>query len=475
MNDHSQLFRLLALLLDYPRAELREESLGLHALIRTCELPEALRDDLAALLNELCQGDLLDVQARYDGLFERGRSVSLLLFEHVHGESRDRGQAMVDLLDRYTGAGLQIDVPELPDYLPLYLEYLSLLPFAAASEELAESGAHPRPAGAAPGGTRQRLRGDFRGVAGTRRRAPGPRRVASRPGPGTARRQPGGHRPGLGGNPGEFHRPCRRLPVEQRPPSDGVHRTTIAMGRPAGTADAVPRGPRRSLSMSTNLLFFGIYPYVALLICLVGSWARFDLSQYTWKAGSSQMLSKKGMRVYSNLFHVGVLFILAGHFVGLLTPASVYHHLISTENKQLLAMVSGGFFGVLCFIGLSGLILRRLTDARVRATGNASDLMILLVLYAQLILGLSTIVASTHHMDGSVMVMLADWAQAIVTLRPLAAAEAIAPVGLVYKLHVGLGLTLFVLFPFTRLVHIVSAPVWYLGRRYQIVRQKRPA
>ena len=122
--------------------------------------------------------------------------------------------------------------------------------------------------------------------------------------------------------------------------------------------------------MSTNLLFFGIYPYVALLICLVGSWARFDLSQYTWKAGSSQMLSKKGMRVYSNLFHVGVLFILAGHFVGLLTPASVYHHLISTENKQLLAMVSGGFFGVLCFIGLSGLILRRLTDARVRATGN---------------------------------------------------------------------------------------------------------
>lgn len=475
MNDHSQLFRLLALLLDYPRAELREESLGLHALIRTCELPEALRDGLAALLNELCQGDLLDVQARYDGLFERGRSVSLLLFEHVHGESRDRGQAMVDLLDRYTGAGLQIDVPELPDYLPLYLEYLSLLPFAAASEGLAEV-AHILGLLA--------LRLEERGSAyaaifeallelgGERPDLGALRRDQAR---GTARRQPGGHRPGLGGNPGELHRPCRRLPVEQRPPSDGVHRTTIAMGRPAGTADAVSSGPRRSLSMSTNLLFFGIYPYVALLICLVGSWARFDLSQYTWKAGSSQMLSKKGMRVYSNLFHVGVLFILAGHFVGLLTPASVYHHLISTENKQLMAMVSGGFFGVLCFIGLSGLILRRLTDARVRATGNASDLMILLVLYAQLILGLSTIVASTHHMDGSVMVMLADWAQAIVTLRPLAAAEAIAPVGLVYKLHVGLGLTLFVLFPFTRLVHIVSAPVWYLGRRYQIVRQKRPA
>lgn len=223
---------------------------------------------------------------------------------------------------------------------------------------------------------------------------------------------------------------------------------------------------------SSNLLMFGVYPYIALAICLVGSWARFDLSQYSWKAGSSQMLSNKGMRVASNLFHVGVLFVLAGHFVGLLMPASLYHHVISTENKQLLAMVSGGFFGVLCLIGLVMLLNRRLGDPRVRASSSFSDIMILLVLLAQLVLGLLTIVASTQHMDGSVMVMLANWAQNVVTLQPVEAANAIAPVGLVYKLHVFLGLTLFVLFPFTRLVHIVSAPVWYLGRRYQIVRQK---
>ncbi|MBM3103617.1 MULTISPECIES: respiratory nitrate reductase subunit gamma [Pseudomonas] len=221
-----------------------------------------------------------------------------------------------------------------------------------------------------------------------------------------------------------------------------------------------------------NLLAFGVYPYVALAICLLGSWARFDLSQYTWKASSSQMLSSSGMRAASNLFHVGVLFVLAGHFVGLLTPASVYHHVISTENKQLLAMVSGGFFGLLCLIGLIMLIHRRLTNPRVRATSNTSDILILVVLLAQLVLGLLTIVASTGHMDGSVMVMLADWAQNTVLLRPVEAAAAIAPVSLVYKLHVFLGLTLFVLFPFTRLVHIVSAPIWYLGRRYQIVRQK---
>lgn len=221
-----------------------------------------------------------------------------------------------------------------------------------------------------------------------------------------------------------------------------------------------------------NFLLFGVYPYVALAICLIGSWARFDLSQYTWKTGSSQMLSNKGMRVASNMFHVGILFILAGHFVGLLTPHAVYHHVISTENKQLLAMVSGGIFGVICLIGLLMLIVRRMTDARVRASSSTSDILILWVLLAQLCLGLLTIVASTHHLDGSVMIMLGDWAQSLVTLQPMVAAESIAPVSLVYKLHVVLGMTLFVLFPFTRLVHMVSAPVWYLGRRYQIVRQK---
>ena len=226
-----------------------------------------------------------------------------------------------------------------------------------------------------------------------------------------------------------------------------------------------------------NFLAFGVYPYIALAVCLIGSWARFDLSQYSWKAGSSQIFNRtpaehRYMRIASNLFHVGILFVLAGHFVGLLTPEPLYHYVISTQNKQLLAMVSGGFFGILCLIGLLMLIKRRWTDERVRASSSTSDMLILLVLLAQLVLGLLTIVASTSHMDGSVMVMLADWAQSIVTLQPIKAAAAIAPVGLVYKLHVFLGMTLFVLFPFTRLVHMVSAPVWYLGRRYQIVRQK---
>lgn len=224
--------------------------------------------------------------------------------------------------------------------------------------------------------------------------------------------------------------------------------------------------------MTTNLLLFGIYPYVALAICLIGSWARFDLSQYTWKAGSSQMLRKKNMRLASNLFHVGVIFILLGHVVGLLTPESIYHHFISTPGKQLLAMVSGGFFGILCFIGLTMLIHRRFTDQRIKANTSRSDLLVLIVLWVQLVLGLISILVSAQHMDGSVMVLLANWAQYIITLQPEAATVSISPVSIIYKIHVFLGMTLFVLFPFTRLVHIISAPVWYIGRCYQVVRQK---
>lgn len=221
-----------------------------------------------------------------------------------------------------------------------------------------------------------------------------------------------------------------------------------------------------------NLMLFGVYPYMALAVLIIGSWARFDLSQYTWKAGSSQLMGNRNMRLASNLFHVGVIAVLAGHFVGLLTPSAVYHSWLSYEHKQLMAMLVGGFFGLLCLIGLVMLIWRRMTDPRVRAQSSTSDIMVLWVLLVQLLLGLFTIYVSTAHMDGSQMVLLANWAQQVVTFQPVLAAASIEPVGLAYKLHVFLGITLFVLFPFTRLVHVVSAPVWYLGRRYQIVRLK---
>ena len=227
------------------------------------------------------------------------------------------------------------------------------------------------------------------------------------------------------------------------------------------------------MSMTLNTLLFGLYPYIAVTVCVVVSMVRFDREQYTWKAGSSQLLRSKGMVLASNAFHIGIIFILLGHVVGLLTPEAIYHHVISTADKQLLAMVSGGVFGLLCLLGLVMLLHRRMTDDRVRASTNFGDLAVLWLLLVQLVLGLCTIFVSAGHMDGSVMLLLATWAQRLVTLQPLEASASIASVHTLYKLHVFVGMSIILVFPYTRLVHIISAPVWYLGRSYQIVRQKR--
>ena len=226
------------------------------------------------------------------------------------------------------------------------------------------------------------------------------------------------------------------------------------------------------MSYSFNLFAFQIYPYIALAVLFIGSWARYDRAMYTWRTGSSQLLSSRGMRIASNLFHLGILAILGGHLVGLLTPHSVYEHVISAPQKQLLAMVAGGVFGVVCLVGLVMLLWRRLFNPRVRATGTPADTMVLVLLLAQLLLGLYSIVLSTHHMDGSVMILLGEWAQHIVTFRA-GAADFIAGVHWVYKAHVLLGMTLFLVAPFTRLVHIWSIPISYLWRPYQVVRRRQ--
>jgi len=221
-----------------------------------------------------------------------------------------------------------------------------------------------------------------------------------------------------------------------------------------------------------NQALFGLYPYVALSVFLLGCVVRFDREQYTWRSGSSQLLRRRLLFVGSNCFHIGVLAILAGHVVGLLTPHAVYTALgLGVEAKQLMAMIVGGVFGALCFVGLTLLIYRRLIDPRIRATSSAMDIAILLLLYAQLTLGLVSILVSAHHLDGSEMLKLAGWAQRIVTFRA-GAAELIADVHPIFKLHILLGLTIFLLFPFSRLVHIWSAPVGYIGRSYQVVRRR---
>ena len=125
-----QLLKVIARVLEYPTDELQASKDALvAAVLEDNRLPRQNKEQLLRCIEMVCDGDLLDMQENYVGTFDKGRATSLLLFEHVHGESRDRGQAMVDLMEQYRTNGLEIDAKELPDYLPLFLEYLSTRPW----------------------------------------------------------------------------------------------------------------------------------------------------------------------------------------------------------------------------------------------------------------------------------------------------------------------------------------------------------
>ena len=219
---------------------------------------------------------------------------------------------------------------------------------------------------------------------------------------------------------------------------------------------------------------FGYYPYICLTVFLLGSLLRFDRDQYTWKSDSSQLLRAGQLRWGSNLFHMGILFLFFGHSVGMLTPHFVYEPFMTAGAKQLLAMISGGIFGLFGFIGVSLLLHRRLSDARIRATSKTSDIVLLWLLWLQFALGLATIPLSAQHLDGGMMMKLAEWAQRIVTFRA-GAPELLAEAGFIFKAHMFLGMSIFLIFPFTRLVHVWSGfgTLAYVVRPYQLVRSRR--
>jgi len=223
-----------------------------------------------------------------------------------------------------------------------------------------------------------------------------------------------------------------------------------------------------------NQVLFGYYPYLCLTVFVLGSLVRFDREQYTWRSGSSQLLRRRQLSWGSNLFHIGILIIFFGHLVGLLTPIAIFDFLgIGHSFKQIMAIVIGGAAGIACLIGITLLTHRRLFDARIRNTSSFGDIFILLLLFVQLLLGLATIPISLEHLSGAEMIKFMNWAQGIVTLNP-GAASFVANVSPIFKLHIFLGMTIFLVFPFTRLVHVWSAPIWYLGRRgYQVVRTRQ--
>src|SRR5699024_5762610 len=193
------------------------------------------------------------------------------------------------------------------------------------------------------------------------------------------------------------------------------------------------------------------------------------------KSDSSQLLQPQYLRLGNILFHLGIIGLFLGHFVGLLTPVQVWDFLgVSHSSKQILAMTAGGIMGTIALIGLLILIYRRFSSARLMAISTWRDKLVLIWILITLLLGLSTIIVSSHHTDGEEMLKLMHWAQYIVTFRG-GAVDLLAGVSPIFKAHIFMGITLFVIFPFTRLVHIWSGigTVAYLGRRPQLVRSRR--
>lgn len=230
-------------------------------------------------------------------------------------------------------------------------------------------------------------------------------------------------------------------------------------------------------NLDINFIIFGIMPYAALTILVVGSIARYDRDQYTWKSSSSQLLRRKQLIWGSILFHVGIITIFFGHLVGLFTPVWVLDALgVPYALKQWMAVIIGGPAGVAALIGGTMLLHRRLTDARIRAHSSWSDIIVMVLIWLQLLIGLLTITQTLQHMDGSEMVRFMSWSQSIVTWN-INAWVTVVDVHWLYKLHIFLGLLITAYFPFTRLVHMISgfaAPFRFLLRPgYQIVRSRR--
>ncbi len=225
--------------------------------------------------------------------------------------------------------------------------------------------------------------------------------------------------------------------------------------------------------MTLHDFVFGVYPYLAGTIFILGSWIRFDREQYTWKADSSQLLSNKGIWLGSNLFHVGILGIFFGHAAGMLLPHGLWQMVTTDLQHQYIAIYAGMVFGGMALIGAALLLNRRLSQPRVRAVSRRRDNFVIAWLMVTALLGLSTIPTSMSHAghgDVSTMLVLAEYVKSIATLS--VDASLIVDVSLVYKIHMFFGMTIFLIFPFTRLVHVWSVPLTYLGRAYQIVRVK---
>ncbi len=225
-----------------------------------------------------------------------------------------------------------------------------------------------------------------------------------------------------------------------------------------------------------NNLLFTYLPHISMTLFWFGIITRIVMSPQSLQAESSQFLSKKGQRWGGNLFHYGILMVFLGHFTGLFTPANFYHLLMTTATKKVLAVTMGSIFGTAAVVGITILIIRRLKNERIRINSKPQDVLLLILLLVEMMLGMISITITA----GSSVENYAElgvWAQKVITFQP-DAGSMIAGHSLIYKLHIVVGLFIFMIFPYTKLMHMFVMPIAYFFRSaYQMLRRgftKRP-
>ncbi len=222
-----------------------------------------------------------------------------------------------------------------------------------------------------------------------------------------------------------------------------------------------------------DIALWGMLPYLVLVLLIAGTAWRYHYDRFGFTTRSSQLHEHRLLRVGSPLFHYGLLFVIAGHVMGLLVPESVTEQLRVRETLyHASALLVGGTAGLAAVAGLAVLLYRRLLTPAVRAATSRSDTVVYPVLATVLLAGLAATATTVAHHPYDYRRGVSVWFRSLFELDPDAPAMAHAP--LVYQVHALLGLALFALWPFSRLVHALTAPVGYLVRPYVVYRSRAP-
>ncbi|GHG87099.1 respiratory nitrate reductase subunit gamma [Streptomyces lanatus] len=220
-------------------------------------------------------------------------------------------------------------------------------------------------------------------------------------------------------------------------------------------------------------LLWGVLPYVTFALLVAGLIWRHRYDRFGWTTRSSQIYESRLLNIASPAFHYGILFVLVGHLVGLFIPETWTHSLgVSEHTYHLFSLYGGTAAGVLTVAGIVLLIYRRRTNAPVFRATTANDKLMYLVLVAAIVMGM---VAKLSHSSGDgydYRESIAPWARSLFTLQP--DLDRMAGVPVLYEIHMVIGMVLIALVPYTRLVHMFSAPVQYLFRPYVVYRSRDP-